>query len=241
MKRRIYLFVAVALGYMCSIAFGQPLQPGDIAAPVVKGPDVFETGLLSASITCPGQVQAGSVLVLDVSGTSAGDAELILRPEVPSGAVYRDSNGIHIAVWIVRTGHYVALWVVTAGKDISTDTVAFEVVAGDVPDDPPEPPPDDEFVEFIAEALEKVEAANHAEVAAIFRALADRIDRSELRLSEQIQIATEAALFGPQKKLKREWVGFYNAVFREMLVGMNVGLPEHWSAAFRTIAREVSP
>ena len=237
MKRGICLFAAAALGYLCSIAVGQS-QPGDVAAPVV---DVFETGLLTASITCEPTVRAGAAVTFDVSGTSDGDLELLIRPGVPDDAIVFDTGGEAVYAWVAREGNYAAVWVVTDGRDVATDTVYFEVVAGVPPTPPPPPPPDDEFVAFVGKALEEVEAANHAEVAATFRAVADRIDRGELRLSEQIRLATEAALFGPKKTLNKEWVGFYNTVFREMLVEMNLGLPEQWSAAYKTIAKEVSP
>lgn len=247
---RILIALALLIGLcvLVNTVPGQPPQPGDVAAPVV---DVFETGLLTASITCEPTVRAGEFITFDITGTSDVHVELLIRPGEPHGAVAFDTgwrfdpDAPRLAyTWVVKAGNYAAILIVTDGRDVVIKTVYFEVTAGDTPppgDDPPDPPPDDKFVAFIGKALEKVEAANHAEVAATFRALANRIDRRELRLSEQIQRATEAALFGPQKTLNREWVGFYNAVFGEMLDGMNLGLPEHWSRAFKTIAKEVSP
>ncbi len=239
MKTKIWLAAAVGLGFFISDVFGQPPQPGDVPAPVV---DVFETELLSASITCEPTVRAGAVITFDITGTSDADIELLVRPGVSDDAIVFDTGGEYVYAWIAREGNYAAMLVVTAGRDVATKRVYFEVTAaGSPPGDPPDPPPDNVFLEFVIEAVAEVEAANHREVAATFRSLADRIDRGELTKSIPIQAATEAALFGPKKTANATWVGFYNAVFREMLEEMHLGLPAQWSAAFRTIAKGVSP
>lgn len=259
MKTRIAYAIAVLLGivlaYVVTVTclYAQPPQPGDTPAPVVDGPDVFESGLLTASISCRPTVQAGSVLVLDVSGTSAGDTELIVRPAVPSGAFQRDSDGIHVYVWISRTGHYRAWWAVTSGRDIETAEVAFEVVAGDVPDDPDEPPEDTAFRKYVRELLADVEAANHAEVAATFRGIADRIDppgyrdadgvwhgkAADLKTSKPIETATVAALFGANAESHAEWAGWWLSVWDHMRVDLRLSNPKDWAEHYRAIAEEL--
>lgn len=241
-----YLLAALFLGQLAAELCGQlPIQPGDIPAPVVEA-----SGGLTASVTCPRQVKAGSVLVLDASGSSTGETELIIRPTVPSGAVYWDSDGQHVAVWIARTGHYKAILIVTAGSDIETDAVAFEVVGSDVPippedppngDDPPDDPPaDDAFTKRVkALTLEVEGASNHETVAAMFRGLAGKIDAGDLLGSKVILAATKEALFGPGGTENAAWGSWWAMMRPYLLDELRLSTQEAWSEHYKAIAAVV--
>ena len=239
-------WAAFVLAYLVAQASGQ--QPGDTPAPVV---DAFETGLLTAKITCKPTVQAGTWHILDISGSSTGETELIIRPAVPSGRIYRDSNGIHIAVWMDRTGHYGALWVVSPGPGEVVDAVAWDVVAGDVPEDPDAPPPGDTaFARYVREMLAEVEAADHDTVAATFRDLADRIgsvnpdtgkfEPGDLQSSTPIKVATLRALFGEEGTSRPEWSAWWEKVWKYMIDGHlddpRIADQKAWATAYREIA-----
>lgn len=140
--KRFFILMMVLTGTFVVFAitgaalFGQPPQPGDTPAPVVdSSPDVFEVGLVSASITCPQKVAACSVLVLDVSGTSQGKRTLRFSPSVPDTAIQYDSDGDTIYVWIRKAGSYGVLWDVRNGDGKAGDGTGFMVLSanGDNP------------------------------------------------------------------------------------------------------------
>lgn len=229
--------------------FAQPPQPGDTPAPEVDGPDVFETGILTASITSPATVRAGAIITFDVSGTSDGDVELTITPdfpedapELPQDAFAWDSSGSLIYVAIPVAGRYTAIWRVDTVEDVAIDAVKFVAVGSGVPIPPRPPGPspgDTAFVKWVRVETEKVRATNHAEVAATFRSLANAITANELQGSAAIQTASKEALFGTDGTENAAWGPWWNVVFSRMLKTDRLMTQGQWSAAYRDVAKGI--
>lgn len=242
--------VAVVVGsvlfcILAGPANAQPPQPGDTPPPM---PDVFEVGLLSASITCPPSVAACSVLVLDVSGTSPGERTLRFAPTVPQAAIRYDSGGELIYVWVRKPGSYGVLWSVTNDDGEAGAGASFMVLArGDEPppdpDDPDNPdddpsPEDAAFMDYVRGLIDE-EAPDRDTVAATFRGIAGRIDAGELRGSQAIKQATLKGLFGKDGKQNPAWWEMNTAVWDHLLNAKALDSDAEWSRHYRLIARAV--
>ncbi len=252
MKTKLCLAGAIILGYLSSIAFGQPPQPGDVPAPVVKGPDVFEVGLdaeLTALITGPTTARAGAIIAFDVSGSSDVGQQLVFRPSVADDTIVWDTAPkwdpdapALVYATIAKPGHYWAFWSVETQHAAAVALWEFDVVAGPPPDDPDDPPPGDaEFLAYVKALTEKVEAENHRDISAIFRGLAARIDKGELRASLAIQQATLRAVFGPPPEVMNpEWKPWFADLFAYLLNVKRLATPKDWARYYRLVARGVS-
>ena len=239
-----YVITAVVVAGWATLAFGQPPQPGDTPAPVVDSPDVFEVGLIEAYLEAPAAVEACSVLVLDVSGTSKGKRTLVFHPSVPDTAVQHDSDGDTIYVWIKRARPYAAWWAVSNASGVATAEIRFVVTpAGEPPpDDPGDPPPkpgDTAFLKYVR-GLVPEEADNHDTVADVFRGIAKRIEAGELRGSEAIKQATILAFFGASAELNREWWAFNTTLREYMLNTLKLDTDKEWARHYRLIGKAVS-
>lgn len=245
MLGRILIALALLIGFCVLVNTVPGQQPGDTPPPM-PAVDVFETGLLSASITCDPSVEACSVLVLDVSGTSAGERTLRFAPSVPQAAIYHDSNGQTITVWIRKPGSYGVLWSVSndegeAGAGISVLVTA----AGDEPPPGPDDPDDDPspedaaFMDYIRNLTEEVRADNHGKVAATFRDIAKRIDAGNLQASRAIEAATVRALFGAGGKENKAWRPWWMSLKNHLIHAKALDSDAEWSRHYRLIARAV--
>lgn len=238
----LLIIVGLTIAVIAATANAQS-QPGDTPPPM---PDVFEVGLISASITCPPSVEACSVLVLDVSGTSPGERRLEFRPSVPTAAIRYDSGGELIYVWIKKARPYAAWWTVTTRDDVATDEVRFTVLpVGDEPPPDPDDPDDDPspedaaFMDYIRNLTEEVRADNQEEVAATFRGIAARIDAGNLQASRAIEGATVKALFGPSEKVNGEWRAWWMSLKNHLIHAKALDSDAEWSRHYRLIARSL--
>lgn len=129
----------------------------------------------------------------------------------------------------------------TVTLQIVGDRVILTVAGDAVPIPPPGPdPPDNAFTKWVAGETAKVEATNHDEIGATFRALATRIDAGDLRGSAAIQSATKAALFGPEATLNAEWGPWFNTVFPYMLNTLRLVTQQQWAAHYRMVGKAVT-
>lgn len=258
-----YVWIVVFWVGWASLAFGQlPPQPGDTPPPVVRDSRMAEeAGFISAVITGPQTVQAGRVLVLNVSGTSDGDTDLTFMPAVPDAAIQYDSNGDLVYVWIdIHADEpvgYVATLSVRAGGRIAAAAVGVMVLpagTGPPPDGPDPPPGDTALLKYVQGLTQKVEAENHAEISATFRSLAKRmgpvktgtrapgidvVTPAELVGSAKIQAATLDALFGKARTLNPEWGDWYNQLFPHLLNVKPLATQKQWQAAYEVVARGI--
>ena len=245
MRASAYLSAAILIGVVASHVFAQlPLQPGDTPAPVVDGPDPFEAGLIEAYMDGPAKVEACSVLVLDVSGTSKGKRTLKFHPSVPDAAVQHDSSGDTIYVWIKKARPYAAWWAVSNASGVATAEIRFTVTpAGEPPVDPPGVPPPDPgdaaFLKYVRELTAEVEAANHGDIADLFLGIADRIASGDLKTSRPIESATVGALFGPEGTEAPAWREWWLKLWPHMVNVLRVDTPKDWERHYRLVAKGV--
>lgn len=242
-----YIVFIVAVFLFClSVALGIPPQPGDTAAPVVDAPGPFETGLVEAYLEAPAFVEACSVLVLDVSGTSSGKRTLVFHPSVPQSAVQHDSDGDTVYVWIKKARPYAAWWAVSNASGVATAEIRFTVTpAGEPPpDDPGDPPPRDDpkdaaFLKYVRELTAETEAANHGDIADVFLGIAERIDSGDLKTSKPIEAATVRALFGPKGKEAPAWRQWWLKLWPHMVDDLRLMTPKGWAKHYRLVAKGV--
>lgn len=114
------------------------------------------------------------------------------------------------------------------------------------PPDPPEDPPETDLTKFVETLTAEVEAADHGDVADVFRGIADRIKSGELRGSTAIGAATADSLLGVEDATgerpgRKAWQTWWRTLITHLVFGIKVDNQAEWESAYREIAKAVQP
>ncbi|KKN77721.1 hypothetical protein LCGC14_0356950 [marine sediment metagenome] len=132
---------------LATTAFAQPQQPGDVAAPVVKvkkrGRIKPSIGLAKAVLSVPEKVKSGTLLVLDITGTSEGDVTLHFWPSISDEAVKYDTGKKLIYVSVHSHNKFLVPYSVTLRIESGGHTAMAVAVFNIIPEGDDIPPPID--------------------------------------------------------------------------------------------------